>query len=55
MLCRRLSQGPDCFETRGIKLKEKKMVYEFGFNYLSTKIAFIFQLKNQFSIYPEVT
>ena len=39
----------------GIKLQKKEMLNEFRFNYLSIKIAWKFQLKDQFSIYPEIT
>ena len=50
-----VTSGQNCFETEGIKLQEKEMPCEFKFNYLSMKIAWKFQLKNQLSIYPEIT
>ena len=37
--------GTFCFERERIELWEKEMACEFGFNYLSTKFEWKFQLK----------
>ena len=50
-----VTSGSELFWKGGIKLQKKEMSCEFRLNYLSMKIPWKRRLKNQLSIYPEIT
>ena len=49
------TSGSKLLWNRRDQTERKEIAIWIGFNYLSTKITWKFQLKNQLSIYPEIT
>ena len=50
-----VASGSELFLKGGIELQQKELPCEFKFDYLSMKLAWKFQLKNQLSTYPEIS